>query len=160
MKSKVLSVRLSLEALQSCFDLCEALGTPTNGASGAIARCVELLTSDLRAKGSIPTYKPHELALLVTQFIGKKNPTSMASLSSLSGEHCSARPTTPISSGNDLSPKMFFSSGEAPKVDRETVLRDMAIEEEELSDLIEEQIRSVQREEESDLLSKIMMIGG
>jgi hypothetical protein len=146
-KSKVLSVRLSLEALQSCFDLCEALGTPTNGASGAISRTLEVLTKDLRSKQTLPTYSPVELEALVASFISSKNPTSMASLSKLSifdnfqaNQHVSMTNT-------DFAPPTSVYQAQREQQD----------ELEEYNEILEEQLRAQMLLEDAELLKKIMI---
>jgi hypothetical protein len=158
-KSKVLSVRLSLESLQSCFDLCEALGMPTNGASGAIARSIETLTRDLRDKGTLPVYTHSELIHLVSIYLNKKNPTSMASLEGFSTvdrrtvyEHIPEQQTH--YSGEDFAP---VCSIEQPR--RERSFEEINDEANEYKDLIEESILEQIQQDENDLLTKIL-IGG
>lgn len=194
-KSKVLSVRLSLESLQSCFDLCEALGNPTNGASGAIARSIEILTKDLRAKGSLPTYKTDELKLLVESFVAKKNPTSMMNLEALSNFESIDRremqrdfkainhrainiqgtqtgrfsSSVPNASNSDFAPlethpdsrleyESFCDGIEACEADpKERTWQESHDESTEYAELLEEQIQIQVKQEEEDLLAKILM---
>lgn len=174
-KSKVLSVRLSLEALQSCFDLCEALGNPTNGASGAISRSIEILTKDLREKGTLPNYTKNELSILVESFIAKKNPTSMMNLESLSNFNpcngvVSGRSFSGLPQGNterillrteqrNLDNSDFSPSLE--KIEREMNLPiersfdEVHQDAKEYESLIEEQILEQMKIDENDLLARI-----
>lgn len=164
-KTKVLSVRLSLEALQSCFDLCEALDMPTNGGSGAIARTVECLTKDLRNKGTLPTYTHSQLSELVKTFIGSKNPTSMASFEKLSllDQAVDRRTASGTLTPNIQSPteRAFSNEDFAPAYApaKELTFEEIQDEANEYKDLIEEQILAQVLKEEEDLLSKIL-IGG
>jgi len=157
-KTRVLSVRLKLDALQSCFDLCEMLGHPTNGASGAIARSIETLTADLRNKAVIPTYTDSELEHLVAAFIASRNPTSMASLEGISmfeesssiveiKKPACCKPLT----NEDFAPSIL--AVEEGEVDEAFELSEQT----EYEELIEERIREVQREEEDELLRKITL---
>ena len=156
-KTRVLSVRLKLDALQSCFDLCEMLGHPTNGASGAIARSIETLTADLRNKAVIPTYTDSELEHLVAAFIATRNPTSMASLEGISMfEETSSiveikRPICTPLTNSDFAPSIL--AVEEGEVDEAFELSEQT----EYEELIEERIREVQREEEDELLRKITL---
>jgi hypothetical protein len=144
-KSKVLSVRLSLDALQSCFDFCEALDCKASGASSALSRFIETITKDYRLKGILPTYSDSELELLLKEFVGKKNPVSMASLEKLN------------QSGEDFNPLRA-----RPTILEEIEVIEAQIDEqispdEEYNDLIEEQIRERMKEDEDTLLAKIML---
>lgn len=147
-KSKVLSVRLDLATLQSCFDLCEALGAPTNGASGAISRALSVLLLQLREQSKLPTYTNQELEILVKQFIVSKNPTSMASLETLSTVDRRDYRT------EDFAP--LASTTPVPQSYEEHIELDQAIKDD-LEDLLEEQIRAQMLSEEVDLLAKIMI---
>jgi hypothetical protein len=166
-KTRVLSVRLSLSALQSCFDLCEVLGAPTNGASSAIAKFVEAMSGDLRDKQIIPTYKPHELEALVQQFISAKNPTSMPSFEKLSLFETSQRNLTsedfaPTQTGDyqsvcfeqSVRPLTSPASADSSAVNEP---EESIFEEEEYHNLIEEKIREMQQSEAEDLMKKIMV---
>ena len=79
-KSKVLSVRLSLEDLQSCFDLCALAGLQPAGASSAIATSIKILMTIQRSKGILQSYTEKELLTSMASFVGKINPTTIASL--------------------------------------------------------------------------------
>jgi len=79
-KSKVLSVRLSLADLQSCFDLCSLAGHTPSGASAAIAGSLKLLMHIQRERGILPVYSEAELCKTLDRFIGKINPSTFASL--------------------------------------------------------------------------------
>lgn len=145
-KSKVLSVRLSLESLQSCFDLCEALGVPTTGASAAIARSIETLTRDLRERGTLPSYTKHELDTLIPSFIARKNPTSMPSL-----ERLSSTERQTAYRNEDFAPVQPIS--------RDLAIQQAAAADQEYKDIIEEKIQEQIANDEIDLLKKIL-IGG
>lgn len=161
-QTRVLSVRLSLAALQSCFDLCEMLEHPTNGGSSAIARTVEVLTSNLRKEGKLPVYKKEELARLVETFMAKKNPTSMASLEKLSSFDLYPEASLPSQrtqlTSEDFAPQQKFDGvcNQPDKTERE-LERERLDEDREYEDLIEEQIREQMLSDENDLLSKIMI---
>ncbi len=155
-KSKVLSVRLSLETLQSCFDLCEALQSPASGASSAISQSLTLLMRDLRAKGTLPTYRPSELETLLSSMIARKNPTSMISLENLSNLDRSITDA-------DFAPSLYAPKAceihpvsEIPRA-LEGSLEDQLSEQEEYADLIEQSIREQQTQEADDLLSKLII---
>lgn len=143
-KTKVLSVRLSLESLQSCFDLCDLLGHTTSGASSAISRTVESLTANMRQKNIIPSYTASELEVLIPQFMAKINPTS------------SCEQLDKISFTNsDFAPSQLpVTEGEVDEISNEI---EAFTPDDEYNDLIEEQIRERMREDESDLLSKILI---
>jgi len=79
-KSKVLSVRLSLADLQSCFDLCSLAGHTPSGASSAIAGSLKLLMHIQRERGILPVYTESELCKTLDRFVGKINPSTFASL--------------------------------------------------------------------------------
>jgi len=79
-KSKVLSVRLSLADLQSCFDLCSLAGHTPSGASAAIAGSLKLLMHIQRERGILPVYSEAELCKTLDRFVGKINPSTFASL--------------------------------------------------------------------------------
>lgn len=160
MKTRVLSVRLDLATLQSCFDLCDALNIPQTGASGAIASTLKLLLSDMRNKQSLPSYTEEQLRLLAGKYAGKINPTSQASL-----ERLTDLDFAPYSvdagldrTGLDRTPRL-----ERTKQEPEQLERDLQREEqealEEYNDLLEQSIRELQKESEEDLLKRIM-IGG
>ena len=145
-KTKVLSVRLDLATLQSCFDLCEALGHPTKGASGAISRCLTVLLKDLRSKDKLPTYSEADLSVLVAQFMAlQNNPTSSISLEKLANLETDFHPVCllPVDEGHRSQ-------------DHDQVIFEQT-EQEEYNLLLEEQIRERMKEESNDLLSKIMM---
>ena len=56
MKSRVFSIRLSLDALQSCKDFLASQQIPiTTGEGGIVAKYVELTTLALRSQGTLPT---------------------------------------------------------------------------------------------------------
>jgi hypothetical protein len=156
-KSKVLSVRLSLEALQSCFDLCEALGVPTNGASGAIARSIETLTRDLRERGTLPVYTPGELNHLLSIHLSRKNPTSMASLEGFStADRRDSTYRVPTEHQHHYSNEDFAPVCNIP---RERSFDEVHQEQQEYKDLIEEKILEEIQKDEAELLNKIL-IGG
>jgi hypothetical protein len=157
-KSKVLSVRLSLEALQSCFDLCEVLGHPTNGASGAIARTVEVLTRDLRSKNTIPSYRVEELEILVSSFIASKNPTSMPSFERLSSNDFDPTLFKPKQPVGMLFPEDYFEQPIEEEKPQRTH-RQVQDDQEEYNELLEEKIREQMAIEDAELLAKIL-IGG
>ena len=153
-KTKVLSVRLDLATLQSCFDLCEALGHPTKGASGAISRCLTVLLKDLRSKDKLPTYSEADLSVLVAQFMAlQNNPTSSISLEKLANLETDFHPvcSMPVESGEYTSNVTHSELSTHDKVVFEQT------EQEEYNLLLEEQIRERMKEESNDLLSKIMM---
>lgn len=79
-KSKVLSVRLSLEDLQSCFDLCALAGLQPAGASSAIATSIKILMTIQRSKAILQSYTEKELLTSMASFVGKINPTTVANL--------------------------------------------------------------------------------
>ena len=174
-KSKVLSVRLHLEDLQSCFDLCELLGHPTNGASGAISRACSVMMQDLRRKKVVPSYQPSELEILVAQFIQAKNPTSMMSLenlnnfesrefSSQSGEFSTSSMQIEIvgRDNEDFAPfqaRQEVEPGQALSAEYEQEASEFLSKQDEFNDLVDSQIRETQQEEADALLRKIL-IGG
>ena len=154
-KTRVLSVRLDLATLQSCFDLCEALDSPSQGASGAIARSLTILMSDLRSKGTLPTYKNHELSTLLQNYQTAKNPTSMASLETLSNFERHQKVSL---TNQDFNPSMLaVEEGEVDKIsteaDSDYPLNDL----DEYNDLLESKIREQQDKESEDLLSKLLI---
>jgi hypothetical protein len=97
-KSKVLSVRLSLADLQSCFDLCSLAGYTPSGASSAIAGSLKLLMHIQRERGILPVYTESELCTMLDRFMGKINPSTFASLEESSKVDLSCNLFLPIPS--------------------------------------------------------------
>jgi len=145
MKTKVLSVRLRLEDLQSCFDLCSSVRCPTDVASTAICRTLSILLQNLRSSKALPTHT--EPALLENSLSFKEKLPSVE-LSPF------AQPERE-SSQEDIKEDLSFLG--------EDILHDAYISEPDLSldreleDEITKQIRLIEMEEEIDLLSKILI---
>jgi len=182
-KSKVLSVRLSLADLQSCFDLCSLAGHIPSGASSAIAGSLKLLMHIQRERGILPVYSEAELCKTLDRFVGKINPSTFANLEESSKVEMACHLFAPI-------PAMQTQSGSVPRkgdglrdldglsnsgdnieeeVERSYALQQGIVEEQfaeernsfalsqefakELSDAIAE----IEMEEEISLLSKILL---
>ena len=79
-KTRVLSLRIPLEDLQSCFDFCALYKAPTTIASSAITRTLSILLSDLRASKSLPEYTASAIEQSCRAYKSIENPTSMPSL--------------------------------------------------------------------------------
>lgn len=166
-KSKVLSIRISLEALQSCFDICLLNQQTAKGASSAMARTLEILTRDLRARQVIPSYSQAELHYLLQSYLGGLNPVSMSNLD---------QANTFDSTNSDFMPSPFKienfnnldcnesrellpeSKGEhglnLEKVEKSEFAKKSIIEAE-----LDKHIKEIQKESEQNLLSQIL-IGG
>lgn len=167
MLSKVMSVRLSLENLQSCFDLCELTSNKARGGSSAIAKALSLLLEDLRGKGILPVYREEDLEALLSEYIPAKNPTSMPSLEKLSQAAMAQSSQSPLTS-RDFAPVCSLPSDPASRVlDEiepdlellETEAQSLFEDEQEYNLLLEEKIREQMKLDEEDLLAKIL-IGG
>ena len=173
-KTRVLSVRLPVEALQSCFDLSDLVGAPTTVAGTAIARSISLLTANLRESGKLPTYTPLELDRLTERWAAKINPASMPSLE-LSSQADSLLITSEIekaSSGLDQAfeepPEIEQSFNPYQTIGRpqgynvkdcsiEPILESFNLDELSLEEEILKQMREVELEDELDLLDKILI---
>lgn len=166
-RSKVLSVRLSLDALQSCFDLSEALGIPASGASAAIARSIEFLTKDLRDRGTLPSYSKNDLVSLTKSFMASKNPTSMPSFESLSmfessqGQAIRPPVDNPVDRRTSEEKHNYTNADFAPvcSLPRERSFDEVYAEQNEYKDLVEAKILEEIQKDEDELLRKIL-IGG
>lgn len=158
-KTRVLSVRLPVEALQSCFDLSDLAGAPTTVAGTAIARSISLLTANLRESGKLPRYSPTELDKLTEKWAAKINPSSLPSLELSSQadtptdvfEHKTFDPYTPVKIPPGFDAKL---GGTSKSEEAET---DLNIDELSLEEEIVKQMKEVELEDELDLLDKILI---
>lgn len=159
-KTKVLSLRISLEDLQSCFDLCTKAKHPTSIASSAISRSLSVLLSSMRASGALPSYSSRELSELCASYKEKVNPTSMPSLElssicSLEGHQtfCAEKAFTLQKPSICATPTFC-----AEKVCAETQTFERSQTDSEiLEDEILRQMKEIELEDEVDLLSKILI---
>lgn len=179
-KTRVLSIRLPIEALQSCFDLSDLAGAPTTVAGTAIARSISLLTANLRESGKLPKYSPTELEKLTERWAAKINPSSMpslelssqASFDSLSSRHQAEakRPqeasfdTLKIDPTNldqtEFDPYLEIKRPEGYSVKDcsiEKTLESLNLDELSLEEEILKQMKEVELEDELDLLDKILI---
>lgn len=154
-KTKVISVRLSLESLQSCFDLCLLVGHPTQSASSSLSRAIHLLTSNLRSSGTLPSYTSPELAELTKDWASKINPSTLPSLELSSTSLTSLSSFTPLPFAPHKSEGHSEDVVEKQDVEEQKNERDK----EDLEDEILKQIKEIELLEELDLLDKIL-IGG
>lgn len=163
-KTRVLSIRLPVEALQSCFDLSDLAGAPTTVAGTAIARSISLLTANLREAGKLPVYSSTELEKLTEKWAAKINPSSMPSLEVSSQVSCTINPST-LSDSFDSSPKEFnpYQTVEVPPNFNiksglaEEALDCLSLDEISLEEEILKQMKEVELEDELDLLDKILI---
>lgn len=176
-KSRVLSIRLPLEALQSCFDLSDMVGAPTTVAGTAIARSISLLTANMRKAGKLPVYTDTELEKITEKWAAKINPSSMPSL-----EQSSLCDVSLLSANTPLDSKPrecnsqdfpeadkafdpYQSVGIPPGYDPKTCSVgstgssiDNIFDETDLEDEIARQVKELELEDELDLLDKILII--
>jgi len=145
MKTKVISVRLRLEDLQSCFDLCNSVKCPTDIASTAISRALSILLQNLRSSKALPT---HAEATLLENSLSFKE--KLLSISLGDGEVEKERA---IEKERE-EPLLMFE--EEILHDAYTSEPDLSLDRE-LEDEITKQIRLIEMEEEIDLLSKILI---
>ena len=178
-KTRVLSVRLPVEALQSCFDLADLAGAPTTVAGTAIARSISLLMANLRESGKLPTYTPAELDRLTERWAAKINPASMPSLE-LSSQADSllipaemekvgrAKQASSVSQSFEEHNETEQSFDPYQAIGRpqgynvkdcsiEPVLESLNLDELSLEEEILKQMREVELEDELDLLDKILI---
>jgi len=182
-KSKVLSVRLSLADLQSCFDLCALAGHQPAGASSAIAGALKILMSIQRAKGILPVYNEQELLKTLDRFVSKINPSTICSLEQSSKVDLACNLFFPPPSVETQKMKKRKTRYDQPPMDEadqseegllnlveESRLLEHTIEEErfeseresfalsqEFSKELAEAILEIEMEEEVNLLSKILL---
>ena len=173
-KSKVFSLRIDIETLQGCFDLSILLGHPTDKASTACARALNIYIATLKKAGKLPEYSKEELERLTEKWQSstKFNPTSSVSLeqsSVLDQDLFDFSPSSKIKSGERSSVMFEESESEASRLDvsrlvqpTSNLYRDEVDFTElgnpnELEDLIESQIKEIQLEEEINLLDKILV---
>lgn len=165
-KTRVLSVRLPIEALQSCFDLSDLAGAPTTIAGTAIARSISLLTANLRESGKLPSYSQVELEHLTEKWAAKINPSSMPSLelSSQANSTSSINPSTLQTQIEGKQPefdpylRINTPDGYAVKsCSIEPILETLNLDELSLEEEILKQMKEVELEDELDLLDKILI---
>lgn len=165
-KTRVLSVRLPIEALQSCFDLSDLAGAPTTVAGTAIARSISLLTANLRDQAKLPKYSPIELEKLTEKWASKINPASMPSLeiASQANFDTSIQPFVPIEGSAepeeafDPYAEVDIPSGYNVKAcSIERTLESLNLDELSLEEEILKQMKEVELEDELDLLDKILI---
>jgi hypothetical protein len=184
-KTRVLSVRVSLEALQSVFDLCQLSGFNPSGASSALSQFLEATTGQFRSSGKLPSYDHTELEVLLEGYVSKLNPTSGSNLSKISKFNDEIfntkleRPTTRrssaaklVSANEEFSPLTFIPNDKDDLTSGGRVVPIYTVEsgqlveptsydhtEDDYEELLTAKIREIQKEEEDDLLSKIIMGG-
>ena len=152
-KTRVLSVRLPIEALQSCFDLSDLAGAPTSVAGTAIARAISLLTATLREQGKLPVYSPTELEKLTERWAAKINPSSMPSL-----ELSSQADTSIQREENQQSFDPYQTVSVPPNYNVKTQqVEEGDFDESSLEEEILKQMKEVELEDELDLLDKILI---
>lgn len=157
-KSRVLSIRLPMEALQSCFDLSDLVGAPTTVAGTAIARSISLLTANLRASGKLPVYTSEELAKLTDRWAAKINPSSIPSLElSSTTDFVDEPPSVLDTQAFDPYTTVNKPPGFDTKLCGVTETLSSAFEEVDLEDEITRQVRELEMEDELDLLDKILI---
>lgn len=186
-KTKVISLRIPLEDLQSCFDLCEKAKHPTSIASSAISRSLSVLLSSLRVSKVLPSYTSEELLNLCASYKEKINPASMPSLelSSIctSSEDQIRPPSSTLQNAEniaesgaslncgasisylDQSPESEASSSfdvllscvTPPKIVEKKTFEEISRDKEELEDEILRQMKEIELEDEVDLLSRILI---
>ncbi len=162
-QSKVLSVRLDLATLQSCFDFCKISNRPAKGASSAIARTLINLLKDLREGGQLPAYSQDHLEELLSSYRAIDNPTSMPSFERASlVEAAQSFDGLPPSLSNKpkgaqplARPQSTIESSEILSREEALILQDA--EKREIDFLLEEEIRGQQLLDEIDLLEKILI---
>lgn len=167
-KTRVLSIRLPVEALQSCFDLSDLAGAPTTVAGTAIARSISLLTANLRASGKLPVYSPTELEHLTEKWAAKINPSSMPSieLSSQADYNLGSSASLDIFQNPEKPEQGSFDPCFKPSAHLgynvkdctiEQTLESINLDELSLEEEILKQMKEVELEDELDLLDKILI---
>lgn len=160
-KTRVLSIRLPVEALQSCFDLSDLAGAPTTVAGTAIARSISLLTANLRESGKLPVYSPAELEHLTEKWAAKINPSSMPSL-----ELSSQADFNMVNLGDStedapvFDPYMQINKPQGYSIKDcsvEQSLESLNLDELSLEEEILKQMKEVELEDELDLLDRILI---
>lgn len=152
-KTRVLSIRLPVEALQSCFDLSEVMGSPTTVAGTAIARAISILTANLRSAGKLPVYSDEQLRMMTQSWAAKTNPSSMPCLE-LSSQADFDLLTVPSRDLLNIEQDREESQLETP-----LDLFDLNLDELTLEEEIQKQLREIELEDELDLLDKILISG-
>ncbi len=151
MKTKVISVRLRLEDLQSCFDLCNSVRCPTDIASTAISRALSILLQNLRSSKALPTHT--EPTLLENSLSFKEKLLSISLGDGEIEKDIEVEKERDIEKEREEHLPMFE---EDILHDAYTSEPDLSLDRE-LEDEITKQIRLIEMEEEIDLLSKILI---
>jgi hypothetical protein len=170
MKHKVISLRITYEDIQSCLDIHEIKGGRIKSFTGAISSALHNILIQLREDSKLPQYLDGEAELLVRDFFRELLPGEDVAVKAvrvkhpkkvhpiLSQQHTPARPSDVF----DPSPGMVQDFMDLPPATRvvDTVQSESseATREylEEYEREIEHHVAEIKKQEDDDLLSKIL----
>lgn len=153
-KTKVLSVRISLEDYQSVLDFCSLFGRDPRGASEALGFFISTATQGMRAQNQLPSYTPEELEILIPQKIKSKiDPKSI----NLNIENFNTKGGLP--SNFDFSQRFGTSTplNTASEGEWKNETEVERSKEEILDELMEAEIKKIKEQDEKNLLSSILI---